>query len=123
MYVKHHEESNRQNNTPYVSRFIVALSLAPLLLTPLLTPKCLMRDDSPCVNIPRIFLVEVSHNHNNQYSGHSFRAGGATDLFEGDAPPRVIQLAGRWKSDAYWLNVRDDWLSQAQRRGVAFSQA
>ena len=51
-------ESNRQNNTPYVSRFIVAL------LTPLLTPKCLVRDDSPCVNIPRIFQVEVSHNRN-----------------------------------------------------------
>ena len=38
--------------------------LSPLLSTPLLTPKCLLMDDSPYGNIPRIFPVDVSHNHN-----------------------------------------------------------
>lgn len=57
------------------------------------------------------------------YSGHSFRAGGATDLFEGGAPPRIIQLTGRWRSDAYLLYIRDHWYSRAQHVSRAFSCA
>lgn len=58
-----------------------------------------------------------------EYSGHSFRAGGATDLFSGGAPPRVIQLSGRWRSDAYLLYIRDHWHSRALQAGQAFSLA
>lgn len=36
----------------------------------------------------------------SQYSGHSLRAGGATDLFTAGTPYPVIKKAGRWKSDA-----------------------
>jgi integrase len=43
----------------------------------------------------------------SKFSGHSFRAGGATDLFAGGADPRTIKLAGRWKSEAYLLYLRD----------------
>lgn len=34
------------------------------------------------------------------YSGHSFRAGGATDLFTENVPYPHIKKMGRWKSDA-----------------------
>lgn len=34
-----------------------------------------------------------------QYTGHSLRAGGATDLFTAGTPYPVIKKAGRWKSD------------------------
>ncbi len=35
------------------------------------------------------------------YSGHSFRRGGATSLARAGTPHWVIQLLGRWSSDAY----------------------
>ena len=35
-----------------------------------------------------------------RYSGHSLRAGGATDLFAARIPYWVIKKMGRWKSDA-----------------------
>jgi integrase len=41
------------------------------------------------------------------YSGHSFRSGGATDLFNGRCRPHMIKLQGRWLSDAIWIYVRD----------------
>lgn len=44
-----------------------------------------------------------------QYSGHSLRAGGATDLFTAGTPYPVIKKAGRWKSDAalQYFRARD----------------
>lgn len=41
------------------------------------------------------------------YTGHSFRSGGATDLFNGRCRPHTIRLQGRWLSDAIWIYVRD----------------
>ena len=35
-----------------------------------------------------------------RYSGHSLRAGGATDLFAARVPYWVIKKMGRWTSDA-----------------------
>lgn len=43
------------------------------------------------------------------YSGHSFRAGGATDLFALGVPYPVVKKAGRWKSDAALRYYRDDY--------------
>lgn len=43
----------------------------------------------------------------SKFSGHSFRAGGATDLYAGGANPRTIKLSGRWASEAYVLYLRD----------------
>lgn len=43
-----------------------------------------------------------------RYSGHSLRAGGATDLFVARVPYYVIKKMGRWKSDAAMLYYRDD---------------
>jgi hypothetical protein len=43
-----------------------------------------------------------------QYSGHSFRAGGATDLFTARVPYNIIKKFGRWKSDAAMKYYRDE---------------
>jgi hypothetical protein len=42
------------------------------------------------------------------FSGHSFRAGGATDLFKTRTPYWIIKKAGRWKSDAALLYYRSE---------------
>ena len=42
------------------------------------------------------------------YSGHSLRAGGATDLFIKRVPYYHIKKIGRWKSDAALLYYRSD---------------
>ena len=43
------------------------------------------------------------------YSGHSFRSGGATDLWASNScRPQTIKLFGRWKSEAFWLYIRDN---------------
>ena len=41
-----------------------------------------------------------------RYSGHSLRAGGATDMFARGLPYYVIKKMGRWKSDAALLYFR-----------------
>jgi hypothetical protein len=41
------------------------------------------------------------------YSGHSGRAGGATDLFNSNVPYCFIKLFGRWKSDVALSYYRD----------------
>lgn len=43
------------------------------------------------------------------YAGHSYRSGGATDLWRSHrCRPLTIKLHGRWKSDAYRLYIRDN---------------
>jgi hypothetical protein len=42
------------------------------------------------------------------YSGHSFRAGGATDLFVARVPYPMIKKKGRWVSDVAMVYFRDD---------------
>jgi len=44
----------------------------------------------------------------SKYSGHSLRAGGATDLFVARVPYFLIKKMGRWKSDAAMLYYRCD---------------
>jgi len=42
------------------------------------------------------------------YSGHSLRAGGATNLFLARVPYYLIKKMGRWKSDTAMIYHRDD---------------
>lgn len=42
------------------------------------------------------------------YSGHSFRAGGATDLFLQGVPYASVKRYGRWKSDTALIYLRDE---------------
>ena len=47
----------------------------------------------------------------DDYSGHSLRAGGATDLFVARVPYYIIQRMGHWSSDAalvYYRHEEDD---------------
>jgi hypothetical protein len=56
------------------------------------------------------------------YSGHSFRAGGATDLFTSRVPYNIIKKFGRWKSDAALKYYRDD-MDVATTVSYAFGKA
>lgn len=56
------------------------------------------------------------------YSGHSFRAGGATDLFTARVPYNIIKKFGRWKSDAALKYYRDD-MDVANSVSYAFGKA
>ena len=53
-------------------------------------------------------MVVMNGGKPEQYSGHSLRAGGATDLFVARTPYYLIKKAGRWKSDAAMLYYRCD---------------
>ena len=44
----------------------------------------------------------------SKYSGHSLRAGGATDLFAQGTPYYVVKKMGRWESDAALLYFRSE---------------
>ena len=56
------------------------------------------------------------------YSGHSYRSGGATDLWNSHrCRPLTIKLHGRWKSDAYRLYIRDNPNSTAEEVATALA--
>lgn len=56
------------------------------------------------------------------YSGHSYRSGGATDLWRSNrCRPLTIKLHGRWKSDAYRLYIRDNPEDTAAEVAAALS--
>ena len=60
----------------------------------------------PFVAWIRECMRKAGHNPGD-YSGHSFRSGGATDLFTAGASLRTIQLSGRWASQAFLLYIRE----------------
>ena len=49
--------------------------------------------------------VKAGVDYPASYSGHSFRAGGATALAKAGVPDHRIKLIGRWLSDAYQLYI------------------
>lgn len=53
-------------------------------------------------------LLQAAGYASADYSGHSFRAGGATDLWTARCPPEIIKRAGRWKSDCFYIYIRTD---------------
>ena len=67
-------------------------------------------------------LVKLIGLDPSQYSGHSLRAGGATDLFTARVPYNIIKKYGRWKSDAALKYYRDD-LDVAYSVSNAFGRA
>lgn len=55
------------------------------------------------------FLLRKAGYPANKYAGHSYRSGGATDLWDSHrCRPLAIKLHGRWKSEAYRLYIRDN---------------
>ena len=59
----------------------------------------------------------------DDWSGHSFRRGGATLLYKLGVDPMTIQAAGDWSSDTFlrYLDVNFDRLWQAQRSMATYS--
>ena len=61
-------------------------------------------------------LLESAGYSPNLYSGHSFRRGGATLLFQMNCDPLIIQAMGDWASDQYlkYLGLSLDQRLRAQ---------
>lgn len=57
-----------------------------------------------------------------EYSGHSFRSGGATFAFECGIPMEVIKLQGDWLSDAYLRYIRVEW-GMKQKAAMEMAEA
>ena len=58
-----------------------------------------------------------------EYSGHSFRSGGATDLYHAGCRPFIIQRLGRWITDAWQIYIRDRLFAQRAETAAAFARA
>lgn len=54
------------------------------------------------------------------YSAHSFRSGGATELYHNNCRPLYIKFQGRWKSDAYIIYIRDHPDKRSEEVAKAF---
>ena len=52
------------------------------------------------------FISRLNRFFENDVAGQSMRAGGATSLVEHGVPPSLIQLIGRWSSDAFLIYIR-----------------
>ena len=57
-----------------------------------------------------------------RFAGHSYRSGGATDLWESHrCRPLTLKLHGRWRSDAYRLYIRDNPHKTAEEVALAMA--
>jgi integrase len=71
----------------------------------------------------RARLQQVGYSP-DEFAGHSFRAGGATDLHTGQVPEVLGRLLGRWRCrEAYFLYLREDPRLQAAQIRAAFEAA
>lgn len=52
------------------------------------------------------FISRLHRFFDRDVAGQSMRAGGATSLAEHGVPPSLIQLIGRWSSDAFFIYIR-----------------
>jgi hypothetical protein len=52
------------------------------------------------------FITRLHRYFSSDIAGQSMRAGGATSLAEHGVPPSLIQLMGRWSSDAFLIYIR-----------------
>jgi len=60
-------------------------------------------------------LLKKAGYDSQRFAGHSYRSGGATDLWDSQkCRPLTLKLHGRWKSDAYRLYIRDNPHKTAQ---------
>jgi hypothetical protein len=54
----------------------------------------------------QFFMTRLRRYFERDVGGQSMRAGGATSLAENGVPPSLIQLMGRWSSDAFFIYIR-----------------
>jgi hypothetical protein len=68
------------------------------------------------------YLLQRAGYPSKEYAGHSYRSGGATDLWESQrCRPLTLKLHGRWKSEAYRLYIRDNPHRTAQEVASAMA--
>lgn len=60
-------------------------------------------------------------NAGSGFTGHSFRAGSATDLFANGVPVHEVQKMGRWKSLAVLVYYREEAVEVARKAAKAFA--
>jgi hypothetical protein len=71
---------------------------------PLSSPLWLMANGA--VPTRQFFISRLRRYFDRDVAGQSMRAGGATSLAEHGVPPSLIQLIGRWSSDAFFIYIR-----------------
>ena len=71
---------------------------------PLSSPLWLMANGA--VPTRHFFVSRLRRFFDRDVAGQSMRAGGATSLAENGVPPSLIQLIGRWTSDAFFIYIR-----------------
>ena len=69
----------------------------------------------------KTILAFLGYNPDD-YNTHSFRIGGATELFRRGVNPDVIKKLGRWKGDTYEMYTRPDAAACAQWAQVITSR-
>ena len=69
-----------------------------------------------CVSSLRLMVASLGMDA-SRFAGHSFRRGGAQSLRDAGVPDHLIQVIGRWSSDAYKL-----YLTTAPRHIAALAQ-
>ena len=88
------------------------------------TPLFQLRDGSIATrnDLNKRFKTLIHHMglDSNRYTLYSFRIGGATSLARRGVSHKVIQMLGRWKSDAYQLYIRMSHhdLARAQKEAI-----
>ena len=73
-------------------------------LFPLASPLWIMENGA--VPTRNFFITRLRRFFEKDIAGQSMRAGGATSLAEHGVPPSLIQLMGRWSSDAFFIYIR-----------------
>ena len=95
---------------------------------PSTTPRFQLSDNSPVTKAGRVSFVSqllpLIGIDPSQYSGHSFRIGGATSASHAGLSDYEIKLIGRWSSDCYWRYIRSPLnLFLGNPRKIAQTQA
>lgn len=72
-------------------------------LFPVSSPLWLMANGA--VPTRHFFISRLRQYFDHDVAGQSMRAGGATSLAENGVPPSLIQLIGRWTSDAFFIYI------------------
>lgn len=96
-------KQKQYNNIDPLTRFRAYLSSRDSKF-PLSSPLWLTAKGS--VPTRQFFIRKIRRFFSGDVAGQSMRAGGATSLAEHGVPPSLIQLIGRWSSDAFFIYIR-----------------
>ena len=96
------------SSAAYHLRLLLACSFPALTQTPLFPDlQGVRRRTKPAFHVIVRQRLSAAGYPGESYSAHSFRSGGATDLYHNNCRPLYIKFQGRWKSDAFIIYTRD----------------